>query len=324
MRFWAHQSAVRLFTSCLLVLALVCEARTGIEYQMVLGNPSEAKTDSNNHEHYLIQRSVFAMDYDDHEAEPNWVAWNLTAEDLGSAKRTPSFHSDPELPGSFHHITSDYYKGSGFDRGHMVPSADRTDNAQENEAVFTMANIIPQAADNNQGVWEKLESDCRGWAREGNELLIMCGPAGYTGDLIGPVAVPSHTWKIVVVVPRSPEPVLKRITTATRVIAVNIPNKAGVRHDPWSKYLVSVNDLEALTGLKFFTALAPEIAAVLKAKVDGQSSQTVTTIAVTPSPPQQTSKPQIDWVLISICVVAILLVLAIIVLVIFFRTRPKH
>jgi endonuclease G len=324
MRILPHQLVVRFITACLLVLALSCEARIGVEFQMPLGNPSSANTDSNNHAHYLIKRSVFAMDYDDHEAEPNWVAWDLTADDIGPAKRTPTFHADSELPATFHHITSADYKGSGFDRGHMCPSADRTDNAQDNDAVFTMANIIPQAADNNQGVWEHLEADCRDWARQGNELLIICGPAGFSGDHIGPVAVPSHTWKIVVVVPNSAGSVLSRISTATRVIAVNIPNKAGVRHDPWSKYLVSVNDLEKLTGLKFFTALAPEIAAVLKAKVDGQASQTVTTIAVTPTPQNQATTSQTDWVPIAICVVVFLLVLTIIVLVLFFRSRPKR
>ncbi len=329
----SQRTAEKFLAVSLLLLSLTCEARIGIEFQMPLGNPSNANTDSNNHEHYLIQRSVFALDYDDREAEPNWVSWDLTAEDIGSAKRTPTFHPDPELPASFHHIMSADYKGSGFDRGHMCPSADRTDNAQDNDAVFTMANIIPQAADNNQGVWEHLEADCRDWAKQGNELLIICGPAGFNGEHInqnGPVLVPAHTWKIVVVVPNGPGSVLSRITKATRVLAVNIPNQAGVRHDPWSKYLLSVSQLEALTGLKFFTALAPETAAVLKAKVDSQATQQIAFTSVEPvkalssSGNSSPSQPKIDWVPIAICVVVFLLILTIIVLIIFFRSRPKH
>lgn len=224
--------------ACLLFAVQDSYAKIGVEYQMQLGNPTDAKPDRSNHEHYLIQRSVFAMDYDDREGEPNWVAWDLTAEDLGSAKRTPTFHPDSELPASFHHITSADYKGSGFDRGHMCPSADRTDNAQDNEMVFAMSNIIPQAPDNNEGVWEKLEADCRDWARQGNELLIICGPAGFAGQHInqsGSVLIPAHTWKIVVMVPNSPGPVLSRISASTRVIAVDIPNIVGIRHDPWQK-----------------------------------------------------------------------------------------
>ncbi len=183
------------------------------------------------------------MDYDDQDGEPNWVSWDLTAADLGPAKRS-AFHTDNDLPAAFVHVKDADYRNSGFDRGHMCPSADRTDNAADNRQVIAMSNIIPQAEDNNQGVWKHLEAECRTMAQAGNELLILCGPAGFAGVHInqtGPALVPVRTWKIIVEIPTGPGSVLSRITTATRVIAVNIPNLAGVRHDPWTKYLVSVN-----------------------------------------------------------------------------------
>ncbi len=153
-----------------------------------------------------------------------------------------------------------------------------------------------------------LESYCREQAQTGNELLIISGPAGFNGDRIpnGPVLIPSHTWKIIVKVPRGSGSVLSRITPATRVIAVDIPNIQGVRHDPWQKYVVSVKEIETLTGYNFFTALAPDLAAGLKAKVDGRWSFSPTLI------------------LVAICVLAVLLVLAIVTLVVFFKTRPKR
>jgi len=294
---------------------------------MQLGDPSDAKPDTNNHEHYLIQRQVFALDYDDKNGEPNWVSWDLTADDMGPAKRSPAFHPDNELPATFHHITSADYKGSGFDRGHMCPSADRTDNAQDNEAVFTMANIIPQTPDNNQGVWERLEAECRDLARQGNELLIISGPASFTGQHInqsGPVMVPAHTWKIVVVVPNGDGPVLNRINPTTRVIAVDIPNIAGVRHDSWTKYLVSVNQIEQLTGLRFFTALAPDLAAVLKAKVDGHASETVVYAKAASQPNSTAGTQQTLLIPLAIVVLIILLVLCVGILIVFFKTRPNR
>jgi hypothetical protein len=97
-------------------------------------DPSNAMADAGNHDHYLIQRPVEAIDYDDNNGEPNWASWNLTAEDIGPAKRTPAFHADAELPASFHHITSADYIRSGFDRGHMCLSADRTDNGEPRSA----------------------------------------------------------------------------------------------------------------------------------------------------------------------------------------------
>lgn len=309
----------------LLLVSLSVHARVGVEYQMALGNPSGATSDSNNHSHYLTQRRVFAMDYDDSEGEPNWVSWDLTAEDIGHVKRSP-FHADTELPVNFYHVKDGDYVRSGFDRGHMCPSADRTANAAENDMVFTMANIIPQMADNNQGVWEQLESDCRELAKAGNELLIICGPAEFRGTRIngnGPVFVPQRTWKIVVVVPAGNGPVLNRINPSTRVIAVDIPNIAGIRHDPWQKYLVSVSQLEKLTGFKFFTALKPELAAVLKSKVDGQATTVATVEEPVPTSATTATPASADWITIGIVVLSLLLVLSIAVLVLFFRTRPK-
>ena len=322
----SHRTAGRFLSACLLVVALTSHAHIGTQFQMQLGNPTDAKPDRSNQEHFLIQRSVLAEDYDDERGEPNWVSWDLTADDMGPAKRSPAFHPDSELPASFHHITSTEYKQSGFDRGHMCPSADRTDNAQDNNLVFAMSNIIPQTKDNNEGVWEHLEADCREMAKSGNELLIICGPASFDGNRIpnGPVLIPSHTWKIIIEVPNGSGSVLSRITQATRVIAVDIPNIQGVRDEPWSKYLVSVNKIEALTGFHFFTALAPDLATVLKAKVDGHASETIIHTQSAPLQHTATSNQQLLWIPITIVVLTVLLILCIGVLIVFFKMRPKR
>lgn len=311
----------------LMGFAVTANAHIGVQYQMQLGNPTDAKPDDRDHQHYLIQRTVFAEDYDDQNGEPNWVSWDLTAEDIGPAKRTPTFHADSELPASFHHIKSADYKQSGFDRGHMCPSADRSDDATDNAEVFAMSNIIPQSKDNNEGVWEKLERDCRTWAEQGNELLIICGPAGFNGTHLNgydPVMVPSHTWKIIVEVPNGQGPVLSRISTSTRVIAVDIPNTDGVRDDPWTKYLVSVNQLETLTGYHFFTALSPDVSAVLKAKIDGQPTPAISFAkAIAASPQRPTPQQMPSGITIALAIVFILLVLCAWLLIVFLRSTAK-
>ena len=316
---------MKLIYTFIIGLAITCHAKIGVEYQMQLGDPTDAKSDSSNHEHYLIQRSVLAEDYDDERGEPNWVAWDLTADDIGLAKRTPAFHPDSELPTSFHQITSADYKQSGFDRGHMCPSADRTDNAQDNEMVFAMSNIIPQSKDNNEGIWEHLESYCRERAQSGNELLIVCGPANFNGERIpnGPVLIPSHTWKIIVEVPNGSGSVLSRINTHTRVIAVDIPNIEGIRDDSLKKYVVSVNQIEALTGFHFFTALPPNLAAVLKAKVDADLPETFA-YARRPSKHHSANHQQSLPIPIMIVFLAILLVFCIGVLMAFFKSARRR
>jgi endonuclease G len=261
--------------SCLLLLccfALPAHATIGVAYQMQLGNPSNANSDTNNHDHYLIQRTVEAIDYSDNLHEPNWASWDLTTNDVGSSGRS-TFITDTNLPTNFYWVKTSDYTYSGYDRGHMCPSADRTDNTTDNDLVFLISNIIPQTPDNNEGVWESLETYCRTLGSAGNELLIICGPNGFSGARIntnGPVFIPSYTWKIIVVVTNGSGTALNRIDTSTRVIAVNIPNIAGIHSAPWTNYLISVNQVQTNTGFTFFTALPPYTAAVLRAKIDGQ------------------------------------------------------
>lgn len=257
----------------LFCFAISAHATIGVTNQMLLGNPSNTTSDTNNHDHYLIQRTVEAIDYSDNLREPNWASWDLTAGDVGSSGRSSNFYQDSSLPAGFYQVKPTDYSGSGYDRGHMCPSADRTDNTTDNDMVFLMSNIIPQSPDNNQGVWNNLENDCRTVAQTGNELLITCGPSGFGTNRInasGLVYIASNTWKIVVVVTNGAGTVLSRINTSTRVIAVNIPNIAGIRSAPWTNYLVSVNQLQTNTGFTFFTALPAYTAAVLRAKIDGQ------------------------------------------------------
>lgn len=247
------------------------QAFIDVNLQMQLGNPSNATANTNNYTHYLMQRTVEALDYNATLGEPNWTSWDLTTNDLGTASRSGSFFTDTNLPANFYRVKDSDYTHSGYNRGHMCPSADRTDTTNDNRLVFFMSDIIPQTPDNNQGPWANLESYCRVLA-QANELLIICGPNGFSGALIntnGPVAIPNYVWKIVVVVPLGSGTALSRITADTRVIAVNMPNIQGIRSVTWTNYLTSVNVLQANTGDTFFTALTDNVATVLRAKVDG-------------------------------------------------------
>ena len=239
--------------------------------QMQLGNPSGATADPNNHSHYLIQRTVEAIDYDDYLGEPNWASWDLTASDIGSSGRSSDFVTDASLPPDFYEVTTADYSGAGFDRGHMCPSADRTDNDTDNGLVFLMSNIIPQAASNNSGVWGTFEGYCRSLAQSGDELMIICGPGGFDGSLIQPsqrVLIPEYVWKVVVVIPPGPGTALSRITASTRVIAIKIPNNNSVG-SAWQSYVTSPRQIEADTGFTFFTALPADVANALRDEVDG-------------------------------------------------------
>ncbi|MBA4137822.1 MAG: hypothetical protein C0518_10940 [Opitutus sp.] len=248
-------------------------AKIGVQHQMVLGNPSNSITDASNHVNYLIQRDQYALDYNDLRGVPNWVSWNLTAEDVGGSGRSPVFFADPDMPATFYTVQPTDYQGSGYDRGHMCPSADRTVSRADNDFTFYMSNMVPQAPDNNQGVWANFESYCRTLAAQGFEVLIISGPGGFAGSTVpsGAADIPGFVWKVVVAAPVGATPVLDRIDSNTRVIALKIPNIAGIRNDPWQNYVTSAAAIEADTGLQFFTALPSAVAHALRVKIDGQT-----------------------------------------------------
>src|SRR5947209_6974573 len=224
--------------SALFAFVLQVDAIIGTSLQMQLGNPSGATTDANNHDHYLIQRTVEALDYSDNLGEPNWASWDLTTADEGSATRS-SFITDTTLPSTFYRVTTSDYTNSGYDRGHMCPSADRSVTVADNNIVFYMSNILPQAPDNNQGPWESFEAYCRTLANAGNEILVYSGPATFDGSYIpsDAAAIPGYTWKIAVVVPAGSGTALSRVKSTTRVIALKMPNTQGIRSVPWKNYI---------------------------------------------------------------------------------------
>ncbi|QIR41741.1 DNA/RNA non-specific endonuclease (plasmid) [Tolypothrix sp. PCC 7910] len=244
---------------------------------LILGNPSGAVNSTTNPDNYLILRPQYALSYNRDKGIPNWTAWQLNKNWLGSLPR-PGFTPDTSLPNGWYQVTPNDYNGSGFDRGHMVPAADRNKTQDNSKAVFLMSNIIPQAPDNNQGPWEKLESYSRELAKQGKELYIYAGSSGSGGTgkngasttiANGKVAVPARTWKIIVVLDK-PGLGLNGITASTRVIAVDMPNKQGIKNDNWTKYRTSVKKLEQLTGYDFLSNVSPNIQASIESKVDNQ------------------------------------------------------
>jgi endonuclease G len=243
--------------------------------QMQLGNPTGATVDPTNHDHYLIQRTVYALDYNDSRGVPNWVSWSLTAGDVGSTERSGTFFTDTSLPAGFHYVTSSEYNGAGWDRGHNCPSKDRSDNRTDNDQTFLMTNIMPQDSNNNSGVWAQFEAYCRSLLST-QEVLIICGPRGFGSATIpsGYVRIPSNLWKIAVCAPLGSGTAYTRITNSTaasiRVIAIDIPNSP--QSNAWQSFVTSAKQLQSLTGYTFFNALPNNLAWVLRSKVDGQPS----------------------------------------------------
>ncbi len=245
------------------------QAQSITSLHLTLGNPSGATSSIYDEYDYLIQRPQYAMSYHRYNGTANWTSWHLGYLDLGPAPRG-DFRTDTSLPSGWYRVTPSNYTGSGYDRGHMCPSADRTATTTDNTATFLMTNVIPQAPDNNQGPWAQLEIYCRDLVRAGKELYIISGGDGSKGTIAGGrVRIPAYTWKVIVVLTEGSND-LARINTSTRVIAVDMPNSQGIRYNSWQQYRVSVDQVEAWTGYNFLSKVSPSIQSVIEARVDSQ------------------------------------------------------
>ncbi len=223
------------------------------EDPLSLGNPSGATANIANENNYLMPKPQYTLSYNRSKATANWVAWRLDSTWIGTANRQDDFRPDPALPSNWYHVTDGDYSGSGFQRGHMCPSGDRTRTEADNSATFLMTNIVPQSMGNNEGPWADFENYCRTLTTMGNEIYIISGTYGNAGTIAsGRVVIPSKTWKVVLILPNGSDDV-HRVTRATRAFGIIVPNvPPPVQNTPWRQYRTTVNSVEYLTGYNFF------------------------------------------------------------------------
>ena len=242
-----------------------------ISVHTTLGLPASVSAD--DFDRFLSVKEGEVISYNGSRKVPNWVSWELNSSYLGSTDRQDNYRPDDTLPPALPQASLDDYSGSGFDRGHMTPSADRTLDTTANSETFFLSNMVPQAANNNRGPWERLETESREIAGTGKELFIVSGGVfSASSDTIGDgVSVPDQTFKVIVVldaVGQGPDDV----TASTRVIAVMMPNSDALISSTadWQDFRVSVDAIEAATGDDFLSDVDPAVQAAIEANVDDQ------------------------------------------------------
>lgn len=238
---------------------------------LLLGNPSSAASNVASIDNYLMVKPQFVMSYNNKTHTANWVSWQLNRSWIGAAERQDNFRPDDTLPAAAYKVRPNDYTGSGYDRGHIAPSADRTRNEADNSSTFLMTNMMPQVPELNRGVWGDLEEYCRELVQQGKELYIIAGPVGKQGA-IGKkekITVPTKTWKVIAVLDRQGLGI-QGITANTRTIAVIMPNDSSVKGSGWKSFRVPVKQVERETGLNFLANVPPQVQQVIESKVDSQ------------------------------------------------------
>ncbi len=199
----------------------------------------------------IIEHAGYTVSYNPDWCIPNWVAYELTAEKTkGTVKRGKNFIPDPQVKGRS--ATTEDYKNSGYDRGHMAPAGDMKWSTYAMAQSFYLSNICPQHPKLNNGDWKVLEEKARTWALEYENLFIVCGPlVGNQYHTIGKnkVVVPQRFFKVFFrnAGPRSAHP---------QGIGFIFENKAGSH--PLADYAVSIDFVEQESGIDFFPSLPDE------------------------------------------------------------------
>lgn len=190
----------------------------------------------------IIHHQNYSLGYDEETEQAEWVTYEFTTEEANApqVKRKNKFRSDPAVLSGSAALRD--YKKSGFDRGHLAPAADMAFSRQSMDESFFMSNMSPQVPGFNRGVWKRLETRVRSWAKR-EDLVIVTGPILSGVKYIGQnhVLVPSYFYKIVYSPSRG------------KMIAFALPNKPS--NLPLQHFILTVDEIEQITGIDFFVEM---------------------------------------------------------------------
>ena len=231
--------------------AIVTQQPDDIRYELVRTTDNRAEQ--------VIEHEGYTVCYNHDWLVPNWVAYELTADETdGAEERSNKFLPDPLVAGD-PVVTSDY-RNSGYDRGHMAPAADMKWSEQAMRESFYMTNICPQLHNLNAGDWKDLEEQARDWAGHYGRVYIACGPIVTSGfQTIGDkrkIAVPTAFFKVF----------LRQTATGWAAVGFVMQNVAGSK--PLMTYMQSIDEVEKQTNLDFFYQLPDSIETLVEAEYD--------------------------------------------------------
>jgi endonuclease G, mitochondrial len=206
----------------------------------------------------IIRHAGYVLRYREQYEQADWVAYKLTADEARAymSREGQKFMPD-RMVKTGSSVTADYTK-SGYDRGHLAPAGDFNLSITEKTATFFMSNISPQKPYFNRGIWSDLENKFRDWAQRDEAIYIITGPILKPGlETIGnynEIAVPEQFYKIA----------LCLTDKKPRMIGFVLNNEPS--HESLKSFVVSVDEIERMTGIDFFNRLPDNIENKLEAK----------------------------------------------------------
>lgn len=194
----------------------------------------------------VLNRGEFKIGWSPSLRHPVWCAYHVPADKRFEPNKRPAFKADRQLAKSPH---PDDYTHSGYDRGHMVPNyaIDTRYGDISQGLTFLMSNIAPQTPALNRGVWREVEHRIADfWTARYGEIWVVVGCIPSASEKIGTtgIDVPTHFYQVV----------LAQKGMDVRALAMLFPQNVSWRE--WAaRHLITIDELEALTGLDFNPSL---------------------------------------------------------------------
>ena len=217
------------------------------------------------------RRRNFTMLYDHSDKLSLWVAYPMHSCYLGEQGRTDAWAFDPSLPqqAQLNMKRSGFIDDNGYssyDRGHQIPSADRTVNHEANAATFYYSNITPQQSSFNRGLWGRLEEFVRDNTPATDTLWVVTGCVMTTPEAPTLLKAAHKSHGDSISVPRAYFKALLRSSvrgtlptdSSAECIGFWMPNAAPTSSKLTTAYAVSINHIEELTGIDFFPGLSDQ------------------------------------------------------------------
>jgi endonuclease G len=191
----------------------------------------------------ILDRKGYSLGYSFERRAALWVSYIITRRSISvDVQRGERFYPDPDIPERYR-VHPDDYKGSGFDRGHLAPSAAIDFSRKANDETFAMSNIALQHPKLNRQAWGRLEGLLRAWTTTLGKLAVVSGPIyDPKPPLIKGIHVPSGFYTVVYAY------------KSAACIGFILPNEE-VKADALWGHAMTVQDVEAKTKLKFFDKL---------------------------------------------------------------------
>ncbi len=209
----------------------------------------------------VVHHENYSLSYNEAHEQAEWVAYELKASHLSASNRKrPYFEIDNAVKTGAAHWRN--YKNSGYDRGHLCPAGDRRFTKAAYDETFLTSNISPQDHEFNAGVWNRLEKKVRYWAKKHDGIFVVTG--GVLNDNLNSigdeqVSVPNQFYKVI----------LDNTNGKIKLLAFLMDHQNSDL--PLYKFVVSVDSLEALTGIDFFPKLEDSIENKLEASSNYKS-----------------------------------------------------